>query len=295
MSDENVIYVTPGGEEIRLLDRSARRYLNEVGGLGFPSVRHVTRRGYKQDGETHVASQLQARTINLKVTEVYASRQAMFDGHMAWFARFAPGADAGTLRRVLPNGAAYEIDVRFQSGLEAGSGERLGHRVQSYVLQLKAPDPIWRAVDTLSAESRAIAGAEEFSLPFGAPFWYIDPANRIPDVRIAYGGSWRAYPTVTLTGPVASPYLLHVERAAEIRLFASIEAGETLTLTPGQEGATAETSAGRDLAGRLSDTTDLAGFCLQPGINTLRFRAGALGGASKAVVTYREAFIGVGT
>ncbi|MBN1286442.1 MAG: phage tail family protein [Anaerolineae bacterium] len=291
MYDEATYYITPDGIEFRLDDRAAPRYLNSIDGLGMPPLRHVTRRGYQQDGETWLAAQLSPRTINLQVTEVYASRIGMFDGHRDWFAMLRPGADAGALRKVLPDGRAYEVDVRFQSGLDAGPQDRLGHRVQTYTMQLVAHDPVWRSVEARTAGAAGSAGAQKV-YPYVYPYWY-DGDVTFDDFVIVYAGSWRAYPTITLTGPMGNPTLTHVERAARLQLLHFIPSGAFAVIAPDPDGPVVQDQNGVNLFGRLAGDSDLAGFYLEPGVNTIHVHAQSMGANSQVALVYYEMHLGV--
>jgi len=289
--DEQVIYVTPDGAEFPLFDRAGRRYLNEVAGLGMPPVQHVTRRGYGQDGETHLATRLKPRTVSLKVSEVYPDRNALWDGHLDWFATLAPGDDAGLLRKVFPDGRTFDLPVRFRAGADAGDREQFGAKVQDYALQLVAHDPVWCAADETRMEAAGYDG-DQLVFPAVFPIWF-DGKTILGAFDIAYPGSWRTWPTVELTGPMINPRLSHEERGVVVQLLDVIPAGYVVTLAIDPEGSSVTNQAGTDLAGRLSEQTDLQGFYLAPGANTLRVRAAGTSGASKAVLRYYERYVGI--
>jgi hypothetical protein len=296
MTDEQTFYITPNGEEFPLdvhnYFGAGGRYLEEINGLGMPSVRHVTRAGIGQHGETHLATRLQRRPINLRVAEVYAGRQAMYDGHLNWFRTLAPGDAAGTLRKVFPDGRSFDLEVYFQTGADAGSQDRaLGGWVQRYALQLVAFDPIWKRPDLFTLGVSAYDG-DQLVYPYKYPYWY-DGKSILGAFEIDYAGSWRSYPTITLTGPMTNPLVEHAELGVELQLLDTITAGyaATFALDPYEPAVTH--SAGANLIGRLSDATDLSGFYLIPGTNTIKVRAEGTSGASSASINYYERYLGV--
>jgi len=289
---EATIYILPGGEtEFRLDDVQSGRYLEDVSGLGMPGASHVTRRGCGQDGETWLATRLNPRVISLSVVQVYPDRAAMWAGHRDWFAAFAPGDDAGTLRKVLPDGRKFDLPVRFQGGMDAGSTERFGARVQTYALQLVAHDPIWRGADEHRLSAQAYAG-DQLVLPFELPFW-LDGTTVLGQFAVDYAGTWRAWPQVVLEGPMTNPLVEHVERGVEMQLTGSISTGCTVTFAPDPGEPAVTNQDGVDLSGRLAETADLAGFYLVRGTNTINVRAEGLSEHSAAALRYHEQFIGV--
>jgi hypothetical protein len=289
---EATIYILPGGEtEFRLDDVQSGRYLEDVSGLGMPGASHVTRRGYGQDGETWLATRLNPRVISLSVVQVYGDRAAMWAGHRDWFAAFAPGDDAGTLRKVLPDGSAYELDVRFQGGMDAGSTERFGCRVQTYALQLVAHRPVWRAVQqTTIALERGAGGGLSFPASFPISFVSGDLMGKL---EISYGGSYRTWPTIILTGPLTSPKLVHETLGVEIAMDYAVAPGKVVTLALDPVAPLVTDAGGANLVSYLSDASDLAGFYLAVGSNAIRLSATGTAGESAMALSYYEQFLGV--
>ncbi len=291
MNDEATYYVTPAGVEFRLDDTANRRYLNEVNGLGMAALRHITKQGVGQHGASHLATLLQPRVVSLKVTEAYASRQAMFDGHRDWFETLAPGADAGKLKKILPDGRAFELDVWVQAPPDAGQSDRLGTRVQSYVFQVVAHDPVWRGTELLYASASGTDGTET-AVPTDVPTDVGDD-TMVEDIEITYAGSWHSHPAIEIAGPLDNLYLAHLERDEVVNLLYDIPAGETVALACDPDAPSATTSAGRSLQAFLSDATDLAGFYLQPGANTLRVWGVSMSANTQVTVKYYERMIGL--
>jgi hypothetical protein len=290
---EATIYILPGGAaEFRLDDVASGCYLEDVSGLGMPGVSHVARRGYGQDGETWLAARLNPRVISLSVAQVYRDRGAMWAGHQDWFAAFAPGDHAGTLRKVLPDGRKFDLPVRFQGGMDAGTAERFGVRVQRYVVQLVAHDPIWRSPDTFTLSAEAVSG-DELVYPMTYPYTY-DPDTILEDLVVDYAGTWRTWPVVTIHGPVSSPTLHHVERGVTVRLERVVPAHEAIVIVfdPVEPGV--ETITGLDLTAFVSDAYgDLAGFYLERGTNTVRVMGGNVATGTTFTLAYAEQFVGV--
>jgi len=291
MHDEATYYITPGGTEFRLDDAAGKRYLNEVNGLGMAPLRHITRQGVGQHGETHLATLLRPRIVNLKITEAYASRPAMFDGHLAWFEVLAPGDDAGALRKVFPDGRAFELDVRVSAPPDGGQNDRLGTKVQSYVFQLVAHDPVWRGASLLYAVANGTAGSET-AVPTDVPT-DVGDETLVEDIEIDYAGNWRSHPTIEVDGPLDNLYLTHVERDEVVELLYDIPTGETVTLVCDPDAPSVTDAAGNSLQAFLSDATDLADFYLQPDVNTLRVWGVNMSASTKITVKYYERMIGI--
>lgn len=124
--------------------------LESAQGLAMPSVRRLTERGPRQDGDTDLGYRLDPRTITLSLN-FYADTYAALDGHrdtLATIFKPARGYDI-KLRVTRDDGAVRQIDCHTVGPVDVRlvREERPG-KLHRAVVQLRAADPTWYDPDT---------------------------------------------------------------------------------------------------------------------------------------------------
>lgn len=119
--------------------------LESAQGLAMPSVRRLTERGPRQDGDTDLGYRLEPRTITLALN-FYADTHAALDGHrdtLATIFKPARGYDI-KLRVTRDDGAVRQIDCHTVGPVDVRlvREERPG-KLHRAVVQLRAADPTW--------------------------------------------------------------------------------------------------------------------------------------------------------
>lgn len=227
-ADGNELFFT--GETVRLL---------AYGNLGAPPTEFITRKGYKQNGVTEVDYLLQPRTIAVQLYHAAGcDRQDYWDTRLALHEYLRPnrgGQLTFTLRT--PNGDLRSIKLRADPGLEfpiTSPAENDWFIDEQF--QFIAFDPLFyddAAIDvTLSAATQLqLIFPIIFPITFGTSDEFLTTGN------IVYPGTWRTYPTITLTGPYTRAVIQNVTLGITLYMSVAIAAGEQriITLTPGQQ------------------------------------------------------------
>lgn len=256
------------------------------GDFGAPGTEFQTRRGYKQDGATEVGFTIEPRTISLELHRNPAcSRQEYWDNRLALHNFLRPNRNGPmtiTLRQ--PDGALRSLVVRADPGLEfPPPPSDTNHWDVREALDFIAFDPFWFDSEAVVFDDAATTDAQlifpiTFPIIFGLSGVFFSTGTFI------YTGTWKTYPTITLTGPYTRATITNVTTGISIVLSVAIGAGEQriITLTPGNQSIV--DAMGVNRFSDLSPGSNLIDFNIRPdpevagGIQTIS--AGLVDGTS---------------
>jgi hypothetical protein len=296
---EGWYFIDPNSNSYRIDDLTANRVLEAIGGMGMPPVKNLKTVAPQQHGETFRGFRLKPRVINLAYVVKGASEAALYNDHQTWLAAMKPFDTAAKFRREMADGSQYEIDVRYNSGLLLDTKDRIGVAAERYGVQLIAFDPVWRKLP-LQSKTFTVTGFD-LVLPFVLPQTLPSSLLNITDT-VTLAGTWRAYPVITLTGPMTNPKVTNLTTNQKIEISVGgvvIGLGETVTidLSPGVK--TVKKNDGTDLYSKLTTDSDIFGFYLKDptevsgGENQISVYASACTSASGVKVEWYHRFIGI--
>ena len=288
-----------GGNTYDVSDRDNYLHLSDEGHGMAPSQRKYVA-GPNQDGVTDVGFQLQPRIIAVQIgafaddpTEHYAFRDQLLR-------IFVPQEASMLYRRTLPDGAVRQLDCHFAGELTFGSGKHRGDAMID-VVALKASDPTWWE-PTLRTFSAGPSGGSELVFPIDFPISFSSSIIN-EGIAIGYTGSWKAYPTIKLVGPMANPIITNNEISQSIQLLTTIASGVevTIELTPGSKQIYDDQVPSNNLIGTLSTDSDLSTFHLAAPldgtaqrINNFQLSAGSMTpGVSTITIEYYNRYVGI--
>lgn len=117
---------------------------------------------------------------------------------------------------------------------------------------------------------------------------------------IAYAGSWRAYPVVTIEGPITDPVLTNTSTGDKLDFTGTtISSGDTYTIDCRYGFKTVKDAAGTNKIADLSSDSDLATFHLAPdpevssGNNALTLTGTGTDANTEVTVAYNERHVGL--
>lgn len=226
--------------------------LESAQGLAMPSVRRLTERGPRQDGDTDLGYRLEPRTITLALN-FYADTYAALDGHrdtLATIFKPARGYDI-KLRVTRDDGAVRQIDCHTVGPVDVRlvREERPG-KLHRAVVQLRAADPTWydptQTEETLIVGPYWAQGDTETFIPMSNILDYdVDPEiGQVISGSVAIGNPWSFFFETTLpddwtTDITSSKYLIYYPsvsvRYSNNRIAISVMSG---TGVPYLEGTT---------------------------------------------------------
>lgn len=293
------------GDAYALNNGRTRAVLSETGG-GLPPIAYLASSGPFQDGQTLRGYRLQPRVYILLVRWQGCSRDEYWRLRSKLLDRVRPNRQTiGTLnpyrlrKRYFEGGALKTRDLYV---MPAQGPEFIGRNPQQWdewgfseTIRFIAHDPTWYDGDTTSVAVTPTT-ADNLIFPFTFPFLF--GTGVISDSEaVTYTGTWAAYPTIYIDGPVSGPQILNVTTGELLALNYGVSAGERVTID--LEAKTIENNTGTNLIGYLTAASDLATWHLEPapgaagGVNTLNFAGSGATGATMFTVSYRNRYVGV--
>lgn len=283
---------THDGNTLVLINDDVR--LLAYGNLGASPTQFITRRGYKQNSVTEIDYLLQPRTISVELWHSPAcDRQTYWDTRQALHNFLRPnrgGALTFTLRT--PNGDVRSIIVRADPGLVFPAQSNNNNWNVQEPLDFVANDPtFFDATQTVTALASTTQTQLIFPITFPITFGTTDVF--LTTGNFTYVGTWKSYPTITITGPYTRANIQHVTLGINIALSVAIGAGESriIDLTPGAQSIT--DASGNNKFSDLGAGSDLVDFALYPdpevpgGVQEITVQlVNGVGGVSSASIAY---------
>lgn len=302
--------VDPTGAVFSLNNGKTRAVLAESGG-GLPPIEYLTSSGPLQDGETLRGFRLRPRTYIMLVRWQGCSREEYWSMRARLLDRVRPNRqiintlNPFVLRKYLRNGSGAANQYRRDLNVMIAQGpEFVGRSPQAWdewgfseTLRFIAHDPTWYdAATTTSVTTPTTTDQLVFPITFPIVFG----AGVISSsTTITYAGTWNAYPTIYIDGPVAGPQILNVTTGELLALNYTVAAGERVTFDLSYGRKTIVNNFGVNLIGYLTTASDLATFHLEPspgaagGRNQINYSGNGATGATLFTISYRARYIGI--
>lgn len=300
-------YISPTGV-VYNFDLEDRFIVSEEG-LGFPPVEYITQKGPYQNGETPIDFRLKPRTIQMII------RQDTCDRYAYWTARanlldairpnyntlnnFAPG----TLRKKLPDGTLRSINVIVEEGpvFVARSPDTWDEFGYTETLRFIAHDPtFFDPIKTITLWDALVDPALPAHTVFPITFPItLGPTAYAVTKTITYTGTWLAYPTIIITGPMNGFLILNSATGEYIELNYVIAAGEVVTIDLPYGNKTITSSLGTNLIATCLTGSDLSTFHIAPkpeatgGINTIQVEVTGTDANSRVQVDFNTRYFGI--
>lgn len=267
--------ITVDGKVFTIPDEFEMVY-KAYGNYGAPPTEWITRRGYKQHGVTEVDFLVSPRTVSVQLFQTTpCDRESYWQNRHDLHEILRPNR-GGALTYVIrqAGGAKRALMVRANPGAVFAPQADNNSWVIDEPIDFIAFDPIWFDPDTVSADiSLTVDSSLIFPITFPITFGLNGAQFIYP---ITYTGSWKSYPTLTLTGPYTSAIIENLTTGISIELLQGISEGETriITLTPGAQSI--KDAAGVNYFADLAPGANLVGFAIEPdpiapnGIQTIR-------------------------
>jgi len=273
--------------------------LVSMSGIGMPPIAHNVVRAPFQHGVSFDNFYLQPRLVTLTVVLDACSREHLWRLRQNLIELLNPRVGALQLELHYPDGRIMALhDVYYDAGAEGDLGTSGSPRQQRLALRFQVDDPVW------FGERRELLWAEEpiviTELVFPATFPIIfHGATHISDLKtVTINGTWPAYPTITLTGPMTSPAIHNLSTGAVLQLNTSIARGEVVTIRTLFPHRSVVSSTRGNIYWALTPESVMMDFYLQPnresGEDTqLQVSAFGTGADSNVHMEWYERWIGV--
>src|SRR3972149_1674095 len=224
---EVVSLTTYDGEELHL---AGQYTLWGPGNLGAPPVTYDTRRAYGQHGSSVANYRLNERVLSMRLRRDPAlTRSEYWSNRLAIHNILRPNRGVPlTLTLHTADGNQRALLVRPDPGLELPQNDANDGAIDD-TLQFIAHDPIWFDPDVISIPPTTEAIGLVFPLVF--PIVFGSLGLSLSTSTITYNGTWRTYPTLTMTGPFSKTTLYCKGTKATIVLLANVTAGQQRIIT----------------------------------------------------------------
>jgi hypothetical protein len=257
---DGLVLTIPSGLEITALS---------YGGFGAPPTDFMTRRGYKQNGMTELGFQLNQRSIaiNIHANPAKCSRVDYWNFRQSLNNYLRPNRGGPIqMELVLTDGSKKALIVRANPGfLFPPANQDDNSWLLNETLEFIAFDPLFFDPDIVSDTlSAASASGLIFPITFDATNIVFGPSGISFSKTITYPGTWKTYPTFTISGPYEAVTIENVTTGIKIFFNIPIGFGEQriLDLTPGNQSLT--DSNGLNCFGDLGPNSNLVDFCIEP-------------------------------
>lgn len=314
VNTDGSIPVTEWEKVMNLHDRD-RRYIMSVIRQGMPELDYLSQQGAFQHGETLLDFRLQPRIIQYVMQDRHArTRKQYWQQRAAWLDWLRPNRQVvgsfapGRLRKVLPDGSIRDIDAFIEQGplFEARTLDAWDELAIAETLRFRCPDPTW--YDPVTASATWTVEMWDGWIFYSAAYAdnLVFPVNSLfgtdlltGTTAITYPGTWYAYPTIIILGPISNLTLTHVELNRKIALNYDVAVGETVTITTAYGSKSITNQLGQNLIGTQSTDSDL-NFFLAPsptvvgGVNTITI-SGNNANTDQTLVTlrYNARYLGI--
>lgn len=311
-------YVTTDGREY-VFDRQTTRFVLSFSGYGMPPLEFVSERGPYQHGETLLDYRLAPRRVTLAHRVVGGRRQEYWENRATLLDLLRPNRGAagskGVLTLTTAQGDEYHLDVVLESGLifPARSQDTWDEFSLQVEMVFLATDPTFYD----PREKSALWGVNDLG---GLWFWsgahpndLFFPVSFGADVvsgqqQIHCSGTWRAYPTLTIVGPLHRPVVSNVTTGKAIQLFYDVSAGESVILSLPFGDKRVYNNSGRNLVGTVDPSSDLEEFSIAPepeagwcgvhsrpcGLNVIEVSgSGGVVGQTQVSLVYHDRYLGI--
>lgn len=269
-------------------------------GVGLAPVRRLAQRGPLQHGETDLGFRLDSRTITLVLIaagETEAEVDAMRDGLALLFGprRDSPAA----LRVTRDDGAVRQIDCRpFGTADFPVTPDDSYGPWQKVGVQLAAADPVWYEPELRQIAFTSASFIYGVAFPLAVPLIFPASLSGSATFAVAYGGSFDAFPVITLTGPITDALITNGVTGETLSLAGhTVAGGTTLTIDLAYGKKTVIDSSGANQISKLTSGSSLATWRILSrleapgGINPVTISGSGLTAASQVLIEYRNRFL----
>ena len=292
---ESYKFIAPDTTELTLSNFT----LVDEGEVGMALPSNYSTVGAQQDGALWQGVRLVPRILNVVWDSTAATRSAMWTEHQTFISAMKPYSTASTLRKTLPDDTYYDLNVRINSGLTFKADEQIAAATQRYAIQFIAYDPVWNK-QPQATHTVTLGELTELEFPITFPIEF--GSTTIDDTdTVTTSGTWKAYPVITITGPVTSPIISNNTTDEKLDFAGTtVASGDTYTLDLTAGTKTVVDGSSVNKIGDLTTDSDLGTWHLAAapeatsGNNTIRVQgSAAVVGTTSFVIAWYNRFVGL--
>lgn len=296
-------YISPDGITYDLDGSVDRAIVTSLDGQGMPPIEYITQRGPLQHGETIIAYRLQPRVVQMIFRQNACNRQGYWDNRAELLNQLRPNRSVsgtvplpGQLRKIQPNNTVRDLDVVIESGpVFESNGADWDEWSFQEGLRFVAHDPTFYDPTAVVVDASPPA-ITELSVPISVPLHFGAGTATVLTNQV-YGGTWLAFPVITLTGPLEAAVITNLTTDEEIIFAKVLDGGEVVTIDLRFGYKTVKDANGVNLLGFV--TGDLGSFHIEPdpvapgGVNNLSFYIASPAATGAVQMQYNTRYIGI--
>jgi len=268
-------------------------------GIGAPPKRNISQRGPFQHGHTITDFRYDARQIRL-IYHFDKASLALADTNRDSIYSIWKGIEGEPVkfRVTRDDGKVFTIDAEVTGVLDMNHDlqDRIGTS-QRFVVTLECGDPFF--YNHVAAASSFEVSGSGLQIPLAIP-WEATGAN-VNDTRaIAYEGSWRVYPIITITGPITNPVITNLTTNEKLDFTGvTIADGNSYIVDLRYGYKTVKNLAGDNKIADLTSDSDLATWHFAPsgevvdGINSIQATGSDANSSTRISLQWNERYIGI--
>lgn len=234
--------------------------VTRVAGLGLPPMFHATERFAQQDGASLQYVSLQPRVLTLPFEILASSYTALWSAKRDLYGFLSNVRSPYTWIATLPDGTIRHLDSYFAGELSMPYDPEWGPVVSKDVGQFVAYDPTWYDPTQVLWAVAVSGGSGSWAFDLGFDAGFGSSVVAALNTR-NYPGTWRAYPVITITGPIDDLVIENVTLGLRLDFTGyNLAAGRSLVLDlrPGYKTVTHSTDG--NLPDALTDDSDLGTY-----------------------------------
>lgn len=281
-----------------ILEFNQAVYIPNFNGFGTAPINYLTTKSYQQDGSTLLDLTLGERIIILDIYhESQDSREAWWDLRKELVDFLRPELDSPLVLTITQaGGEQFSIDVYADPGILFENTDT-NERDINESLSFRAFNPVWRKTSTITLSPEATQDVN-LVFPIIFPILFGSSGTVFTSGALNYLGSWKSYPTITLTGPYTTATVLLVNKNIQFQLLTSILAGQQRIITTLPSNLSIVDGSGNSKFDELSLPSNLRDFFIPPAPDgeTEEIRITFVGGTvgvSQGTIAYNENYLGI--
>ncbi len=267
-------------------------------GFGMAPTRRLQERGPLQHGVSDLGFRLEPRKIPLVLLIAEASEESYWGRRDELLRMFKP-SDTPVRLRYSYAGKTRQLDCYFSGELTFGGNGR-SQWTHVVPIELYAPDPTWYDPTGVSVAFSLGAGGDSMDVPLAIP-WKVGVSVLDAVRSVAYGGSWLAYPTVIIKGPVTDPVITNLTTGDKLDFTGTaIGAGDQYVIDCryGYKTVTRQSDGANRIADLTSDSA-LSTFSVEAdpvapgGVNDFRVTGSGVSTATEVYLQFNTRYVGI--
>lgn len=282
-----------------VLEFNREIYLPVYSGFGTPKIDFTARKGYKQDGSTLIDYTVNDRTLQIELYHANVSRrEEWWDLRRSLINFFRNVVGSPIVLSVLqPDGNVYSIDVYSDPGPEFSQPIDTNSWDVRESISFRAFNPLWynNTITTLELEA---SQDTQLIFPITFPITFGVSGTVFASEVLAYPGSWRTFPKITIQGPYTTATLRLMQKGTLVSLNTEIVTGESRELNFDPANIYVIDGDGNSKFSELSLPSNFVDFFIEPAPlgETEMIQVSLLNGTigvSSVTIEYREQYLGI--